>query len=340
MAHTDACKIQTTQFTKKLIDKGISDNKAIKLTAKEADIPEGTVRRWWYELYPPQTYSKMNTPEIEQTLQEVDEISHGFTVTETIEPESPVSTKVVEIASKKMPMFNRQKGDGIKWAGWSWNPVTGCLHGCDYCYARAFANRYREMYPKGFKPHFRKERLTAPQNTPLPVSDQLVDRLVFTVSMGDLFGEWVPQEWIDAVLESIRQAPQWTFLMLTKNPARLLTIDFPENCWVGATADTQDRATEAVELFYSWKNRPSVLFLSCEPLIERIDLMAGSVLGKSAPASCLDWLIIGGQTGTIAKQPEWEWVELLLDQARENDIAVYFKPNLSVRPKEYPGGLG
>lgn len=24
----------------------------------------------------------------------------------------------------------------------SWNPVTGCLHGCEYCYARRIAERF------------------------------------------------------------------------------------------------------------------------------------------------------------------------------------------------------
>lgn len=24
----------------------------------------------------------------------------------------------------------------IDWADTTWNPVTGCLHGCAYCYAR------------------------------------------------------------------------------------------------------------------------------------------------------------------------------------------------------------
>jgi hypothetical protein len=33
------------------------------------------------------------------------------------------------------PKFNRTN-EQISWAAWSWNPVTGCLHGCKYCYAR------------------------------------------------------------------------------------------------------------------------------------------------------------------------------------------------------------
>mgnify|MGYP001537994819 FL=1 len=30
----------------------------------------------------------------------------------------------------------------IDWATMSWNPVTGCRHGCPYCYARRTATRF------------------------------------------------------------------------------------------------------------------------------------------------------------------------------------------------------
>ena len=35
--------------------------------------------------------------------------------------------------------FSETKGDGISWAHWSWNSVTGCLRGCPYCQARSIA---------------------------------------------------------------------------------------------------------------------------------------------------------------------------------------------------------
>jgi protein gp37 len=189
------------------------------------------------------------------------------------------------------PVFNRTN-ENIEWAVWTWKPVTGC-HGCPYCYARDIARRF---YPPeiGFNPHFWPERLSAPQNTPLPKSSDLKDRLVFTCSMADLFGEWVPQEWIDQVLKSVREAPQWIFLFLTKNPKRYLEIEFPANAWVGATADTQKRADEALKVFQTLHHgkakvpRPQVLFLSLEPLREEIDL-AGRM-------EAVDWLIIGGQS--------------------------------------------
>ena len=34
----------------------------------------------------------------------------------------------------------------IDWCDASWNPVTGCLHGCEYCYARGIAERFGMLY--------------------------------------------------------------------------------------------------------------------------------------------------------------------------------------------------
>ena len=30
----------------------------------------------------------------------------------------------------------------IEWCDSTWNPVTGCKHGCEYCYARRIAARF------------------------------------------------------------------------------------------------------------------------------------------------------------------------------------------------------
>jgi hypothetical protein len=70
------------------------------------------------------------------------------------------------------PTFNRTN-EQISWAAWSWNPVTGCLHGCRYCYARELALRpkYKDFYPVGFTPLFHHERLSAdsgPSRTVIP----------------------------------------------------------------------------------------------------------------------------------------------------------------------------
>jgi protein gp37 len=250
---------------------------------------------------------------------------------------------------KSKPMFN-QTNDNIEWAKWSWNPVVGCRHDCSYCYARDIAIRFYGT----FEPTFYPERLSAPKNTKPGLS--IGERTVFVCSMADLFGEWVDQSWIDSVLREVGDNPQWNFIFLTKNPKRYLTINnWPKNCWIGATADTQERAEEALKVFEYMKDDDrddyvdNILFLSCEPLNEQVTLVqndyymddygARGRLNEEYIRLPIDWLIIGGRSktsGAAAFQPEWEWVESLLKEARDFGCKVYFKPNLEVRPKEYP----
>lgn len=44
----------------------------------------------------------------------------------------------------------------IEWCDFSWNPITGCLHGCPYCYARRIAIRFG----RSFKPALYLKLLT------------------------------------------------------------------------------------------------------------------------------------------------------------------------------------
>jgi protein gp37 len=225
------------------------------------------------------------------------------------------------VAEKKK--FN-YVNENIDWAKWSWNPVTGCEHGCVYCYARDIANRF---YEEKFKPTFHEDRLGAPANTTPKVEPG--GNLVFVCSMADLFGDWVPDEWIEKVLEQVRATPHWTFLFLTKNPKRYIDIDWPINSWAGATTDTQERVEGTLEAFKAIKHRPPVLFVSCEPLLEPLDF--------HSELSLIDWIIIGAQSrGSNCPefQPEWKWVASLLTQAES--IKAYCKPNLQVLPRERP----
>ena len=121
----------------------------------------------------------------------------------------------------------------IEYADYTWNPVTGCLHECEYCYARKQAKRfssivgipngkihdlpinftYKCKYPYGFDPTFHRYRLDEPSQVKTPST-------IFVCSMADLFGEWVPDEWIQKIFEACADAPQHRYLFLTKNPKR------------------------------------------------------------------------------------------------------------------------
>lgn len=201
------------------------------------------------------------------------------------------------------------------------------------CYARDIANRF---YPQGFKPTFLEDRLGAPSNTPIPHDAEALaapqSNRIFVCSMADLFGKWVPQEWIDAVLQEVRDNQQWKFLFLTKFPQRLAEIEWPENAWVGTTVDKQYRVSIAEKAFRGVKAGKK--WLSCEPLLEPL---------KFGSLEMFDWVVIGGasrSTQTEASWPDFEWVVDLYNQARAAGCKVYFKPNTfstqTKAPKEQP----
>lgn len=236
------------------------------------------------------------------------------------------------------PTFNRTN-DNIEWAQWTWNPVTGCKHGCKYCYARDIDARFNPG--NNFAPTFHNDRLSAPQHMRVPAeaATNIGLRNVFVCSMADLFGDWVPESWIDQVLDEVHNAPDWNFLFLTKNPKRLPEWSWPKNAWVGTTVDVQSRVQAAMDAFRD-VDAP-VRFLSCEPMTERLVF---------EDLSMFNWVIIGGMSdnsGMPTAQPDWAWVEELTEQAEAAGLAVYWKPNLQKaweiefgkrRKRQYPEG--
>jgi protein gp37 len=218
----------------------------------------------------------------------------------------------------------------IEWTDYTWNPITGCKHGCPYCYARKIAERFRggKAWPNGFDPMFHPERMNDPQNMTKP-------QTIFVCSMADLFGGWIPDGWIHTVFMSMLRAPQHTYILLTKNPKRAghCLIDnfyqfgvkywpsqIPQNWWVGASVESS-RFTGRIDdlLRIPTKNR----FVSFEPLL-------GNITDEYFPLNLagINQVIIGAQTNpTII--PLTTSILTIENEAQVNDCRVFCKDSLS-----------
>ena len=169
---------------------------------------------------------------------------------------------------------NRMQKTKIDWCDSTWNPVTGCYHNCEYCYAKGIAHRFgagwetssgnlpildsvaistrgKEPYPYNFTPTFHKYRLEEYINKRV--------RNIFVCSMADLFGEWVPEEWIMQVFEACKKAPQHNYLFLTKNPNRYIELEsekklpWKDNFWFGiSVTKLSDKYTWFTEKKFHW----------------------------------------------------------------------------------------
>ena len=237
-----------------------------------------------------------------------------------------------KLAFDSAKTLNKQKDTtAIEWAQWSWNPITGCKHDCPYCYARDIANRF---YPQKFEPSIYPERFACPENTTVPdaATNDTAFKNVFTGSMADIFGRWVPADWIERVLKTVSENPQWNFLFLTKFPQRIHEFETPDNAWMGTTVDCQDRVANAEKAFA--KMGGGIKWISVEPMLTPI---------KFTKLDMFDWVVIGESsrsTNTPAWVPPFDWVADLHKQARDADCSIYHKTNLGItdelRLREFP----
>ena len=254
----------------------------------------------------------------------------------------------------------------IEWTEKTWNPVSGCTKisdGCKNCYAETMAKRLKAMgikeYENGFAVTLHPSRLREPLERKKPT-------MYFVCSMGDLFHEDVPFDYIDQIFSTMVLCPQHTFQVLTKRPDRMkkylededrkfLDIAGKNSCvyplpnvWLGVTAENQEQADKRIPILL---DTPAALrFVSIEPMIGAInltklekDMSDGTRYGykmngltgvgyEYMPDSShewkwakLDWVIVGGETGTGARPLQYEWVKNIQAQCETANVPFFFK---------------
>lgn len=210
--------------------------------------------------------------------------------------------------------MNRTK---IEWTDYSWNPVTGCKHGCWYCYAHKLFTRFG----RSFEPTFHPDRLEQPLKMKKPAR-------IFCCSVADLFAEWTVPEWRKAVFDIIYKSPQYlTFQLLTKQPHLIPEdLEIRPNIWIGATISNTQEMYKMHDLIDKWGGRK---FISFEPLLGPIDFDLMDVIELKK----INWVIIGKLTGSKKIKLQEEWVINIINQTRRYKIPIFLKDNLNWEEK-------
>jgi protein gp37 len=145
---------------------------------------------------------------------------------------------------------------------------------------------------------------------------------VFVGSTMELFGPWVGEGIVSALLQMVRRYPQHTFIFLTKRPQELPKYNpWPENCWVGASVSDTNMAYDAYVALEEVDARVRVA--SFEPLLEDV----GDSPALNMLMSQIDWAIIGQQT-PVRKDVPRAWVDCIANAADGAHVPVFMKNNL------------
>lgn len=251
-------------------------------------------------------------------------------------------------------MMNKSK---IDWCDFTWNPVTGCRRGCAYCYAKKQALRFTGdirvnitdpqlqaadgpagkvytlshpfkncrgktlPFPAGFEPTLHEYRLGDVAKKKKPAS-------IFVCSMADLFGPWVPDEWIERVFQACKAAPWHHYMFLTKYPERYAALanagKLPQrnecpNFWYGTTVTKEGNRAFTAGMTYN-------TFLSIEPISGPLNAGLGSFGGAT-------WIIVGAETGNRKGKitPERDWIRNIMKAATITNIPVLMKDSAELR---------
>lgn len=219
------------------------------------------------------------------------------------------------------------ENSSIEWTDATWNPVTGCTEispGCDHCYAKTFAERWRGIpghpYEQGFDLKLWPERIKLPLSWKKP-------RRIFVNSMSDLFHKDVPDSFITDVLITMHLADWHTYQVLTKRPKRMARFfaNYPDqpppHIWLGTSIERDDYCWRAD---YLREVPAAVRFISAEPLLSGL---------PSLNLEGIHWLIVGGESGHGARPMHPDWARSLRDQAQAAGVAYFMKQMGGTRDK-------
>jgi len=258
----------------------------------------------------------------------------------------------------------------IAWTDETINPIVGCSRvagspGCERCYAATAAKTARlQQFPQYQKVakwngtvEFVEKQLEKPY-------EWKKSKKIFICSMADIFHENVPFNWVEEIFYMIENCPQHTFQILTKRPERMIEFfdwyiarnsdhsvelqwTMPDNIWLGVSCENQAMADKRIPLLMQIPAK--VRFLSCEPLLEPINLskflpIEWSEIAEdwieswpgigSYSTDYPNWIIVGLESGSNARRCDLQAVHSIINQCQTAKVKVFCKQLGTVWAKE------
>jgi protein gp37 len=187
----------------------------------------------------------------------------------------------------------------IEWTDATWNPVTGCTEvspGCDHCYAKTFAERWRGITRPLLRARLRRRPPTRQADQPMSLAQAPPDLRQQHVRPVPRRGPGRLHREVFAVMAA---PPEHTFQLLTKRHGRMRsllsrgelgTVAFPtwsrrpwptsptpglrtwplRNIWLGVSVENQQWADIRIPALLD--TPAAVRWISAEPLLGPVDL--------------------------------------------------------------------
>jgi protein gp37 len=242
----------------------------------------------------------------------------------------------------------------ISWTHHTWNPWLGCTKvspGCQHCYAEVLMDKryHRAQWgPQGTRIRTSDANWQEPLKWNRKAAKDGVRRKVFCASLADMFeGKAETLPWLWALGQLIEQCRNLDWLLLTKRPENVVPLierylagriadlwlaDNP-HVWIGTTVENQEMADKRIPILLTIPAR--IRFLSCEPLLGPIDLKQSGALWTSALDNSIvhtttswqliNWVIVGGESGSGAREMKESDALALRDQCHAAGIDFFFK---------------
>lgn len=250
---------------------------------------------------------------------------------------------------------------GIGWTDSTANFWEGCTKvgpGCDFCYAAERDHRYhagshwgpgapRRLMSENTRNNLKRWQRDAPAF----LAQHGRRRRVFCSSLSDVFDNEVPDEWRLAFFNEMERSPDLLIQLCTKRvgnvgamvpkdwlpelgdedgPYRAPRMLWPKNVGLLITVVTELEVRRDIPKLMRLKRDLGIPWvgLSIEPLIEDV---AEELRFAFAHHGKVDWMIVGGESGSDARRYDLTWGHAIAMLGQELGIAVFHK-QLGARP--------